>query len=423
MGCNKCTLCYLPQWEPWWLWHRNLCVSGAAGLASILEASLPSAPAELCLEAPFAGFCATAGTHSSWPCWSYGTPVWLASEAFSCSFHNSWGFCHLDPWLSCHSCNLEWHLCAIPTCLHLAHVPLILLHCGCLTTSRTPSCPWWSWPGVHCSHCNLLGFDLLNLLAGLSGSLVEGYQPQLLVDVDSPTKTCGPLQESKGQVQAGIKVVCVELIPLVQKAVLVHHLHHGCTNPNNSGAMLDRAFSKLQHGLVTDIWSVTGHFVTQFLVMWGPCVKPKCWCACSFQINHCTMMDIRVTSAWSRRRGLGILLLNRTYRLQLKAERQWQLWHHARHIACHLSWLRFDTLEDFCILRHLRCKLDNIILLPVSSGSEEVRCMYFPIKHSQGNKCEFSIIFAWIDCYSDEEDSLKCTVNQTKHRLTFPMGA
>ncbi len=80
----------------------------------------------------------------------------------------------------------------------------------------------------------------------------------------------------------------------------------------------------------------------------------------SVRINVSNMLEIRVLSASARQRGLWMRIRHHNYRIHIMAERQHELCRHARHMARILRGLKFETLEDFVILWHLRHVLEDI---------------------------------------------------------------
>ncbi len=90
------------------------------------------------------------------------------------------------------------------------------------------------------------------------------------------------------------------------------------------------------------------------------CIKGLPAMSVSFRINVSNMLEIRVLSASARQRGLRLRIRRRSYRLHVTAERQRELHRCAHHAACILKRLKFETMQDFAILWHVRCVLEDM---------------------------------------------------------------
>ena len=80
----------------------------------------------------------------------------------------------------------------------------------------------------------------------------------------------------------------------------------------------------------------------------------------SVRINVSNMLEIRVLSASARQCGLRLRIRRNNYCIHVTAQRQRDLRQHAHHVARILRGLKFETLEDFAILWHLRCVLEDM---------------------------------------------------------------
>ncbi len=121
------------------------------------------------------------------------------------------------------------------------------------------------------------------------------------------------------------------------------------------------------------------------------------------------MLDLRLSCASVRRRHrLHLQVLRRSYRLAVHAQRQRRLQHCVRLVVHILLLLHFETITDFCVLWHVRRILDNMI--PIENIAF--------VNPQWLGKC--SLTDAFTDCKDDEEQSIKCAVNQTQAWVVCP---
>lgn len=69
---------------------------------------------------------------------------------------------------------------------------------------------------------------------------IESYWPKFLVTSHCATESCGPFEESHCQMEAGVEVVSVQVVTLIQQSILMHHLYHGCSHTDDICAWHDR---------------------------------------------------------------------------------------------------------------------------------------------------------------------------------------
>ncbi len=91
------------------------------------------------------------------------------------------------------------------------------------------------------------GFDLFTHFTERNG-------PVFLVASYSATESCCPAQESCCQVWTWVEIISVQMVPLIQQAILVHHLYHCCRDHSCVLCVTHQwTLSKFEHGSVQDI--------------------------------------------------------------------------------------------------------------------------------------------------------------------------
>ncbi len=90
------------------------------------------------------------------------------------------------------------------------------------------------------------------------------------------------------------------------------------------------------------------------------CIKGVPAVSASVTINVSNMLEVCVLSASARRCGLRLRIRCQNYCIHVTAERQCELCQHAHRAAHILRGLKFETLEDFAILWHLRRILEDM---------------------------------------------------------------